>query len=80
MEFPIFSVFRRDPAVYVNAPVTDGVYSTMDTEYLQVGHFGQASDVTPYANQSALGLEATSWQNAVPHQEKPGVSPENVRG
>ncbi len=81
MEFPIFSENSPgEPAVYVNAPVTDDVHGAMGTEYLQVGHFGQASDVTPYANQSALCLE-TSAQNVVLHQEKPGVSPyENVRG
>ena len=82
MEFPIFSENAHgETAVYVNAPVTNDVHSAMDTEYLQVGHFGQASDDTPYANESALGLETTSAKNAVPHQEKPGVSPyENVRG
>ena len=57
----------------------------MDTDYLQIDNWGQASDVTPhapYANQSAVSaMENTSAQNSVLQQDKPGMSPyENVRG
>ncbi len=62
---------------YVNTPGIDNMGSTVDTDYLQViDDWGQAFDVTPYANQSAVSaMENASAPNPVLHQEKPGVSP-----
>ncbi len=51
-------------------------------ENMSAQNWGQASDVTPYANQSTVSaMKNTSAQNALPHQEKPELSPyEDVRG
>ncbi len=81
-----FAVFSEkdagEPITYANTPGIDNVNTAMDTDYLQIDNSGQASDVTPYANQSVVSaMENTSAPNLVQHQEKPEVSPyENVHG